>query len=85
MKNNAAKKKLAYTLLAAAVGIMFYLYSSKPQAPFVPEDNIHNKLTTNAECMQCHAPGKRELLQEGHTRKDECFTCHKIKLEITGD
>lgn len=67
-------------IIAAAVIIsaLIFLSSTGKKAPFIPLDNIHRSLTTQEECVTCHAPGKQAPLQTTHPPKEQCLICHTV-------
>lgn len=74
MKNNLIFIFLAVVILAG----LFYL-SSGEKAPFIPADTKHQTITTEAACLECHAPGKQAPLKPSHPPKEQCLVCHKTK------
>ena len=72
------KNTWGFIIVAAAI-ILFLVLISGKRAVYVPADAQHAGLTTNAACIECHAPGKEAPLKKDHPPKDECLTCHKYK------
>lgn len=68
-------------LLAAAaiVAVLFVVSSRGKKAPYIPKDAPHHTLTSQEECVPCHAPGKQSPLNPTHPPKEQCFECHKIR------
>jgi len=81
MKNT----NVGFTLLAGAIGLMLFMRSEYHKAPYVPTDDLHYMMWTNATCSECHSPGKRSPLKETHPSQEQCLSCHKIKNSIIGD
>ena len=73
------KKNIAFLAVAAAIVLLLYFLSSSKKVPFIPADDLHRNVTTNAACTECHAPGKRAPLKETHPPKEQCLVCHKVK------
>jgi hypothetical protein len=72
------KSTWSLIIFAAAVILLLILISGK-RAVYVPADAQHAGLTSNAACLECHAPGKPAPLRKDHPPKEECLTCHKYK------
>jgi hypothetical protein len=72
------KKNMIFIVAAVVLLVLFFL-SSRNKVPFIPADNLHKSITTNEACGECHAPGKRAPLKEGHPPKEQCLVCHKAQ------
>lgn len=72
-------KNAAFLALAAAILLILFLLSSSNNPPVIPADDVHKSLTSNPACAECHAPGKRSPLKQGHPPKEQCLICHKMK------
>lgn len=77
-KNNM--KSFWPMIIAAAVitVVLFYLSSIGKKAPFIPHDNIHSTITTQAGCIACHSTGNQAPLKANHPPKEQCLICHKV-------
>ncbi len=73
------KKNILFIVAAAAVLLFLFFLSSRNKVPFLPADDLHKIVTTNEACEDCHAPGKRAPLKEGHPPKEQCLVCHKAQ------
>jgi hypothetical protein len=74
--------KSTWQLITAAVVIivvLVFLSSTGKKAPFIPPDNIHSAITSQEDCVTCHAPGKQAPLKANHPPKEQCLICHKVK------
>lgn len=74
------KKNIFFIVASAAVLLALFFLSSRTKVPLIPADNLHKIVATNAACEECHAPGKRAPLKEGHPPKEQCLVCHKIRV-----
>jgi hypothetical protein len=70
------KNTLTFIAFALAVLLVLFFLSSSKKAPLIPSDDLHKNMTTGAACAECHAPGKRDPLKQGHPPKDQCLKCH---------
>ena len=61
------------------VAVLYFLSTTGRKAPDIPPDVKHASLTTNQECLDCHAPGRESPLKEKHPPKEQCLECHKLK------
>ena len=50
-----------------------------PFSPHRPNTEAHIQVTTNQECLQCHA---LKDVGKGHQASDNCMRCHRI---VQGD
>jgi hypothetical protein len=73
------KKNVLFIAVAVAVLIFLFYLSMSKKVPLIPGDDLHRSVTTNEACGECHAPGKRAPLKEGHPPKEQCLICHKAK------
>jgi len=73
------KNTLTFAAFALAVLLVLFFLSSKRKAPFIPFDDLHKNVTTNAACPECHAPGKQAPLKQNHPPKEQCLICHVLK------
>ncbi len=73
------KNTLTFIAFALAVLLGLFFLSSSKKAPLIPSDGLHKNVTTNAACMECHAPGKKDPLKQNHPPKEQCLTCHIMK------
>jgi hypothetical protein len=71
------KKNAVFLAAAAAILLALFVLSTSKKAPLIPADRLHQNVTTNAGCGECHAPGKRAPLKETHPPKEQCLICHK--------
>jgi hypothetical protein len=74
---HSMKKNAAFLAAAAAILLALFFLSSGKKAPLIPADGLHQNVTTNAACGECHAPGKRAPLKATHPPKEQCLICHK--------
>lgn len=73
-------KTPGFVLFAAIVVLgLYFLSSSGRKAPLIPADELHKIITTEAGCLECHAPGRRAQLKPSHPPKEQCLVCHKVK------
>ncbi len=74
-------KNTIWLVVFAAVIILVLVFVSKTatKPPFIPADDLHKVITTDAACTECHAPGKRSPLKPSHPPKEQCLYCHKVK------
>jgi hypothetical protein len=73
------KKNAVFLAAAAVILLALFFLSSNKKVPFIPADELHQNVTTNAACGECHAPGKRAPLKAAHPPKEQCLICHKTK------
>ncbi len=73
------KNTIWFIVFAAAVLSALFFLSSGKKAPFIPADEMHKVITTDAACLECHAPGKQAPLKPSHPPKEQCLICHKVK------
>ena len=73
------KSTMGFIVFVVAVLLILFFLSSSKKAPFIPADDPHKVITTNAACLNCHAPGKQAPLKSTHPPKDQCMICHKVK------
>lgn len=78
------KNTLGFILFAAAILLGLFFLSSGKKPPLIPSDARHNSITTDAACLECHAPGKQSPLKPSHPPKEQCLTCHKVKKNLAG-
>ncbi len=74
MKKNMFPVILIFTILA----VLFFV-SSQQRVPSIPYDAMHQNITSNAVCADCHRPGGKAPLKANHPPKDQCLLCHKYK------
>ena len=65
--------------VALVVAVLFVLSTTGRKPPDIPQDVKHAALTTNKQCLACHAPGLESPLKEKHPPKEQCLECHKLK------
>lgn len=73
------KNTLTFAAFVLAVLLVLFFLSSKRKAPFIPLDDLHKNVTTNAACAECHASGKQAPLKQNHPPKEQCLICHVLK------
>lgn len=66
---------IAFVLVV--LGLLFAISGSR--APQIQRDAIHNGLSSDAPCMECHGIGMPNARKPGHPPKDECLKCHRFK------
>ena len=62
-------------LVLIIVGLLFL--TSRKEYSGVPADAAHSWITSEAACMECHGPDRKDALKRSHPPKYECFKCHK--------
>jgi hypothetical protein len=71
------KSARTFVVLAALILVFLFYLSSGHKIPAVPQDENHRNATTDASCIECHAPGRQAPLKATHPPKDQCLLCHK--------
>ncbi len=61
--------------LAVIVGVSL-LPTPKDRNPMIPADAVHQPITAEKDCLQCHVPAGSKPLPERHPRRQDCFRCH---------
>lgn len=80
MKNNLSIILLGFAILV----FLFFLSTGGKKPPLIPADTKHQSITTDAACIECHAPGKMSPLKPSHPPKEQCLVCHKVKKKLAG-
>lgn len=70
------RKNISFIVFAAIILLLLFFLSVRKKAPFIPAGDLHQSVTTNAACGECHAPGKQAPLKESHPPKEQCLICH---------
>ncbi len=71
------KRDTVFLLIVAAVIITLSVGSKERTTKAVPDDAIHDKVTSRAECMSCHGADGVKPQPLGHPHANQCFQCHK--------
>ncbi len=71
------KRDTIFLMIVAAVIITLTVGSKERTTKAVPDDAIHDRVTSRAECMTCHGTEGVKPQPLGHPRADQCFQCHK--------
>ncbi len=66
-------------LLAAAFVVLLVaqLPSPRDRNPPVPDTVDHRAVTSEHDCLRCHAAGERRALSSRHPARQDCFRCHR--------
>lgn len=73
------KSSKGFILVAVVILLVLFFLSSGKKPPIIPADNLHQSITTDAACTECHAPGRMAPLKPSHPPKEQCLICHKVK------
>jgi hypothetical protein len=72
------KKYLPVILIFTILAVLFII-SSRQKVPLIPADSLHQNISNNKVCADCHSPGKQAPLKANHPPKEQCLLCHKYK------
>nr|MBI3614298.1 hypothetical protein [Nitrospirota bacterium] len=66
-------------LLAAGLVVLMVslLPSPRERNPPIPGTPEHRNLTSEKDCLRCHAAGQSRPLVERHPKRQDCFRCHR--------
>ena len=77
------KLRRADWMFLAAVVVVVLLVSLLPSPrdhnPPVPDSPEHRGLTSEKDCLRCHAAGRSRPLAERHPKRQDCFRCHRTQ------
>jgi cytochrome c553 len=79
-------KRDSIFILIVVVVITFLTVGSKERTTkAVPDNDIHNRVTSRAQCMACHGEKGVKPQPLGHPRANQCFQCHKQPAHWVGN
>jgi hypothetical protein len=70
-------------LLGVALVVLFVslLPTPREQNPPVPNTPDHRGLTSERECLRCHAVGASRPVPARHPKRQDCSRCHRLAHE----
>jgi hypothetical protein len=74
------KSALLFVVFVALI-LGFFFAISGTRAPYIPPDEAHQSVLSEAVCRACHAPGQEAALKKDHPPKEQCLKCHKRKKQ----
>lgn len=61
----------------AVVAFVSLLPTPRERNAVVPTDQTHRALNSEKHCVQCHAVNGERPLPSRHTKRQDCFKCHR--------
>ncbi|MBN4058227.1 hypothetical protein JYT55_00580 [Mariprofundus ferrooxydans] len=71
------KRDSIFIIIVAIVITVLAVGSKDRTTKAVPDDAIHDKVTSRAQCMTCHSAEGVKPQPMGHPSANQCFQCHK--------
>lgn len=72
-----SKRDSIFIIIVAAVIIFLTLGAKDRTTKAVPDDAMHDKVTSRSQCMACHGVEGVKPQPLGHPKANQCFQCHK--------
>lgn len=79
------KRDSVFIIIVAIVIITLVLGSSERTTKAVPNNETHSKVTSRAECLNCHGEQGIKPQPLGHPRANQCFQCHQQPTNWVGN
>lgn len=71
------KRDTVFLIIVAIVIITLVAGTTERTTKAVPDNPMHNQVTSRAECMACHSAKGNRPQPLGHPKANQCFQCHK--------
>jgi len=72
-----SKRDTVFIVIVAVVILFLTLGAKERTTKAVPDDAIHDQVTSRAQCMSCHGIDGVKPQPLGHPKANQCFQCHK--------
>jgi len=71
------KHDTIFLIIIAVVIIVLVAGTTERTTKAVPDNPMHNQVTSRTECMVCHSAEGEKPQPLGHPKANQCFQCHK--------
>ncbi|WP_051938123.1 hypothetical protein [Ghiorsea bivora] len=72
-----SKRDTVFIVIVAIVITFLTLGAKERTTKAVPDDVMHDNVTSREQCMTCHGVDGVKPQPLGHPKANQCFQCHK--------